>query len=758
MPIDRFFIAPYDKDSGLQNNVKPWLISDEAFSELTNAYIFRGRVRKRFGSKWIGENSLVSRLRVSIGTTNGSGNFNGFVPRSEFVANTPLVTPAIGQQFSVGTQVFTVDALGTPASLLISGTAIGATFDTSSGNVNSGNVIIVGAAINTTVYYYPALPVMGLLVFETNLTDNEITIAFDTRFAYEYNGGWDRLVGESNAGANTWTGSDSDFFWGTTWSGADPSNKVFYVTNFNQLEPQFMRTFFNNQWDSFEPQIDAVPDFLFCARILVPFKNRLVAFNTWEGTAGAFPGNNYQNRARYSQIGSPLDVDAWRQDIPGRGNAIDCPTSEAIITVEFVKDRLIVFFERSTWEFVYTGNQAYPFAWQQINTELGAESTFSIVPFDKVCIGIGNVGIHACNGANVERIDDKIPDEVFEIHNADSGIERVYGIRDYSVEMVYWSFPGPDASATYPYPNRVLVYNYKTATWAFNQDSITAFGYFWPQTGVTWSSVQVTWDDDLDWTGGAVQSLRQQAIGGNQQGYTFIIDPDHTRNASVLQITNLTVAANQVTITSINHNLREDEYVLLSGIIDMTGNLGTLNNKIFRVDQVIDQNNFEVSMNPPPVLAGTYDGAGLIARVSNLFIRTKEYNFYAQQGRNAYVSRVDFMVDKTSQGQVLVNFFASTSAQPLSFEGFTNHTLMGTSVLETSPYVTVPFEQDATRLWHSVYIPAEGEVVSLFLSMLQAQMVAVTDNEDGTISGPALEDFQLHSMIFFATPTSTRLQ
>ena len=45
---DRFFIAPYDQNSGLQTNVKPWLIPDEAFSELNNAYVFRGRVRKRF--------------------------------------------------------------------------------------------------------------------------------------------------------------------------------------------------------------------------------------------------------------------------------------------------------------------------------------------------------------------------------------------------------------------------------------------------------------------------------------------------------------------------------------------------------------------------------------------------------------------------------------------------------------------------------------------------------------------------------------
>ena len=251
----------------------------------------------------------------------------------------------------------------------------------------------------------------------------------------------------------------------------------------------------------------------------------------------------------------------WRQDIPGRGNAIDASTMESIVTVEFVKDRLIVFFERSTWEFVYTGNQAYPFVWQKINTELGAESTNSIVPFDKVCIGVGNVGIHACNGSNVERIDDKIPDTVFDIHNVNGGVFRVYGIRDYYVEMVYWTFPDTEADDDFPYPNRVLVYNYKTGTWAFNDDSITCFGYFQPTNDITWDSLTVTWDDSTTWDSGSIEAKFRQVIAGNQQGYTFICDADVPTNASVLQITDIEIGAGTSILTVIQHNLRVEDNI-----------------------------------------------------------------------------------------------------------------------------------------------------------------------------------------------------
>lgn len=762
MPQDRFLIAPYDENSGIQRNVRPWLIPDQAFSELTNAYVFRGRVRKRFGSKWLGNTQEETRFRVNIGTTNGAGNFNGSTPQ---FGGLPIATPAIGQLFSIGTQVFTVIALGNPSVMLISGTATLATFDTT-----IGQVIINGATPATIVYYYPALPVMGLTTLEMDQVSDEEIIGFDTRFAYYYANGWERLANETTPGAARWTGSDSQFFWVANWNGANAFEKVFFVTNFNENEPNFMRTFQGYQvgvaagtWNNFRPRIESTGTFfLNSARIIVPFKNRLVFFNTWEG-AGS-PGDHYPFRARWSQIGSPLAVDAFDQNIAGKGNARDCPGTEAIITVEFIKDRLIVFCERSTWEFVYTGNQADPFVWQQINTELGAESTFSIVPFDKVAIGVGNVGIHACNGSNVERIDEKIPDEVFSIHNLNAGVERVYGIRDYTVEMVYWTFPAIDADTTFPFPNRVLIYNYKTGTWAFNEDSITAFGYKQPASGITWDSTIVTWDDDVSWDSGSGQAKFRQVIAGNQEGFTFIIDPDAATNAPALQITNLTVApGNTITITAINHNLRQGEFVLLTDIVG-TGNLNLLNNKIFEVIIPITQNTFTFEYDDAlgTIIAGTYAGNGVFARVSNILIRTKEYNFYVNQnmGQNIRFNKVYFLVDRTDAGQLQVDYFVSTAFNSMIADGGSlgTNTLTGTSVLETTPYPTVPLEQTATRLWHPNYLWADGECIQLKLSMTTEQMTTVIANPDGSITGPALVDFQLHAMVIYADHASSRLQ
>ena len=746
---DRFLIAPYDENSGLQTSLKPWLIPDQAFSELNNTYVFRGRVRKRFGSRWTGGNQFSSRLRINIGTITG-GTLSGNVRTNPAIADAGMPT-SIGQSFSIGTIVFTVynPALGDQQMLRSDNSLAPATYDLSTSNFN-----ITGVALpnGTSVYFYPNFPVMGLLTYIQTSVSDEYVIAFDTRYAYVFTaGGWNRIGGEITPGAAVWTGDNSQFFWATTWTGVNASDRIFFVTNFNENEPNFMRSYNGTAWDNYRPPINTVTisfpvvNYLNSARILVVFKNRLVAFNTWEGPLAPLPGTNYTNRARWSWTKSPFDATAWIQNVPSHGNALDAPTAEAIITVEFIKDRLIVFFERSTWEFVYVGNQVNPFTWQKINTELGAESTNSIVPFDKIAIGIGNTGVHACNGSNVERIDDKIPDEVFAIHNNGQGVERVYGIRDFFVEMVYWTFPDTETSDTFPYPNRVLVFNYKTGTWAFNDDSITAFGYFQPTTGITWDDETVTWNDDVSWDSGAAQSLFRQVIAGNQQGYVFICDANEPTNSPVIQITNITAGTGVTTITAIQHNFRVEDYIYIQNAT-WSDSSNSLNGIIFQVINVIDENTFQIDDAP---FTGTYNGGGLISRVSKISIATKEYNFYAKDGRNASINKVDFMVDATSAGQIQVEFYVSTADVSLLKDSQGNGVLLGTGTLDTFPYPDIPFESTANRLWHPVYFQADGEVIQFQLVLNDDQMRDVNIMQSG---------FALHALCIYAQPTSYRFQ
>jgi hypothetical protein len=769
MAIDRFFIAPYDKESGLVNSVRPWLISDSAWSQLNNVYCWRGRIRKRFGSRWLGNDQFSSRLRAGIAETDGSGN----TPPGTFTPTDSLfnliITPAVGQAFSIGEFIYTVVTLNAPYNLLRNdGVVATATF-----NAITGEVVIHGAPANTLVYYYPALPVMGLLSMENTAFEDPITIAFDTRMAYDYTGtGFERMSVEISPDASIWSGQNWQYFWGASWVGVDPFQYAFFVTNYNENEKMRSLTFTapaTYAWDFFYPQINATNPkipldiFLQSARILVPFHNRLVAFNTWENENGML--RHYPFRARWCGLNNPLNVNSWRQDIPGQGSGLDLPVNQEIVTVQFIKDRCIVFAERSTWELVYTGNQISPFAWQQINEELGAESTFSHVPFDKISIGIGNVGIQSCNGSNVERIDIQIPDEVFSIHQADDGIERVYGIRDYFVEMVYWALPSITQDVNFPYPNRVLTYNYRNNTWAYNDDSITVFGYIQLSTGVTWDSTTVTWDDPIPWDSGQTQPLFRLVIAGNQEGYVVQVNADDATNAPALQITNLQVVDNLLIFTVIDHNFRGGEYIYVQGVT-ATGNLGLVNNLIFQVQQDLGSpNTFNaIYSQSAAFLNGEYEGGGTIARVSQINMYSKEFNFYQTEGKNAAINKVDMMVDTTdalAQQSLAVNYYCSTSLTNLLSASITSGALLGQGNLETFPYALYPYENDSSRVWRSNYISAVGEVIQLQITMNNEQMTTVIpiQNPDDTFSftGPTFQDFQLHAICFYAQPTS-RLQ
>lgn len=770
---DRFMIAPLN--SGLQTDVRPWLIPDDAFQELTNLYVYRGRVRKRFAA--VNMNGLVSgiqqmlntRLRVQIGTTSGGGGFTGSTPQNAVPA--PIVTIAIGQMFSVGTVVFTVVTLGTSAGLLSSSSATGTI------NTTTGAVTLVGAPNATAVYYYPSNPVTGFANFNNNLIGNNPTFAFDPNFAYQFTGGaWSRLAAEATAGAATWIGNPngSQLVWSYNWVSTLASQPNLYVTNYNYgadlTTTDLMRYWDGGQWKFFQPRYNSITSTstVATARIIVPFKNRLVLLNVVENT-GSGPGTNivYPNRARWSWYGDPTATGAFYSDIAGAGAVLDAPTTEAIVTAQFLKDRLIVYFESSTWELVYTGNQILPFTWQQMNTELGAQSTFSEIPFDKVVLGIGNVGVHACNGSNVERIDDKIPEKVFDITPSNAGIFRVVGIRDYYTEQAYWTFPSQVNNQVFP--NRILVYNYKTGSWAFFLDSFTAFGYYEQQQTVTWQDVQESWEERFEsWNSGTDNPQFKQVVAGNQQGFTFLLKSEISVNEFSLYIANISntyvgvEGGTLVTMTVINHNLvavggdeapanpsgyPSGDYILIENVVG-TG-INVINDEIYPVNTVIDANTITIIVPNGIPVSGTYIGGGSISRISNINLVTKQYNFYVQEGRNASINKVDFLFDKTLFGQVTVDYSVSSSSDSILFSGALSGTLVNTGIVETSPYPSVPLEATQSRLWHPIYPFAQGECIQLSLYMSNDQMIN---------PAASFAPFALHAMTFYATSTSSRLQ
>ncbi len=362
-------------DGGLVNDKKPLFLNDNAFTTLRNAFIFRFRVKKRQGSV------LIGQLQRSISVT-GQSLTAGSINLKTALSLGANATISLGLINIVGGTDGTTykDTLMDGTLTATGGTGTGGTI-----NYATGLLTIFGGgseAITGAVFYHPGLPVMGICKQDIATEGIDNTIFFDEKYAYQYTGG---MFQELNSTTPTvWSGNQFQFFWYANYQGADPSLRYFFATNNNLADP--MRYYNNSTWTDFKPIIadnppSATQSILFQALILIPYYGRLLALNTWEGltAGGTGAAANFFARCRFSQIGDPTAVDAWRSDQFGKGGFLDAPTNESIISAAYFRNTLIVYFEYSTWQLRYIGEYGLPFIFERISSDFGSVSTFRIV-------------------------------------------------------------------------------------------------------------------------------------------------------------------------------------------------------------------------------------------------------------------------------------------------------------------------------------------------------------------------------------------
>ncbi|MFQ5685095.1 MAG: hypothetical protein ACE5GV_00395 [Candidatus Scalindua sp.] len=754
--MSNFLIGSFE--TGLERDKEPFAIPEDAFPKLEDAFVFRGRVERRKG--FVNQGRLrrfISGNPITQTTVAGTQQII-----SDVMADAPTVPPSNlratepNAEIQPGSVTVTVngtdvwldtDLSGNPNPGVLRGAAgnaitAGSTIDYVTGRivVNSSVAVGAGLVISVQMGYFPSFPVMGLRTREQSVINREQTIAFDRKYAYRFISptGWEELPSNT---ATTWNGNDSQFFWTINYRGTLASEQFFWTTNFNQStgggDP--IRYYDPNaapaDWITFRPTIRTGVQ-LEQARILIPFRNRLVALNTWEGSSLA-ASTQFAQRCRFSQNGDPTDTtNGWLETTVGRGGFIDAPTSEEIISAQFVKDRLIVFFERSTWELVYAGNAALPFIWQKINTELGAESTFSEVPFDDGVISVGDVGIHIANSSGVQRIDAKIPDEVGRIINANNGTERVYGIRDFDKEVIYWTFPQFQGDKTFP--NKVLLYNYRNNTFAIYNDRFTCYGYFQKTTGYTWDTLPYdTWSEwTAPWNSGITQSFHRQIIAGNQQGFTQVFD-DSLGNGATLSLTSITTPGigNRSTVTVPNHNLDEGMYVTFQNLTGITITpLAPNTTQTFQIQSIVNANDFTID----GTAVGTYPGGGTVTVLNNINITTKNFDFFTNTNADNFLKEIHLLLGKTSGGEISLdvfrNFDTSTGIDPL----------LGTKSVLTQPENDDSYASNQNKIWHKSIRNVIGDSFQLQISLDDTQM---------RTTAIQTSDVVLHAIMLSVEPT-----
>lgn len=227
---EKIVVGPIDR--GLRNDRTAFVIDNDSFPRLVNAYQWRGRVKRKRGTSFLGRltrffNSLsisynTGSTTIALAAVTGAGNLlTGFSLQSD-----GNIVPG-SVRITVGLNVYTDPA--EDGTLSPSGTI----------NYATGTIAIVaeaGNAASATFLYYPNLPAMGIEDFIRTDPAFPNTIAFDTKYSYNINNtipfdvydvsfyknppSAGTYVQKTNWTPTSWNGQDYQQFWTVNYQGA----------------------------------------------------------------------------------------------------------------------------------------------------------------------------------------------------------------------------------------------------------------------------------------------------------------------------------------------------------------------------------------------------------------------------------------------------------------------------------------------------------------------------------------------------------
>ena len=233
---------------GVVTSREAFVIDNDAFPVLYNAYSWRGRVKRKRGTQLLGrleiqvQSVFPSPAHYQVGpimTLDGAGHGSAnLISEFGLAGNATIVPGSIAWTDGANTYIEPIvpdgTIVGTPAG---SGTINYATGDvTISGGAAGAD--IVGQASVASFSYYPGLPVMGLRDFVVDgstiqpypNSNYPLLLAFDTEFSYEITQAgvpsfYNVSFYKDSENPLVWNGQDYQLFWTTNYE------KALWATN-----------------------------------------------------------------------------------------------------------------------------------------------------------------------------------------------------------------------------------------------------------------------------------------------------------------------------------------------------------------------------------------------------------------------------------------------------------------------------------------------------------------------------------------------
>lgn len=722
MNYQPFLIAGFA--TGLDREVQPWMLPNDAFTDLLDGFVYRGVLNKRDGYEGFAtgikstptESRMVHKITAAamVGLINSSnqiftlaatpplrrGTFTitGTTPSQIFadnglryflkpainisgvsLTNPAGITTAVNHGYTTGDQVvissvggttelnstvaYTITVMALNTFTLNAVDATGFTAYTSGGTSSKvvGNINYTTGAVSITLplapttgtvtatySYFPGLPVMGIMNFYPATNVREMIVA-DTTYVNKYDPATDTLMDITPAMVS-YHGVRTDFWSWVNYANATSVPRLLFANgNVADVIQQWNGTVVTDYVYTMDGA--GGPVTTLNARQIFAFKGRLILFQTTEN------GTLFPRRIRISGFGA--DVDDFRTSSPGAGT-IDIPDTTWFFGAAFNRDDILFYTETSTWALKYTGNDVKPFTLQKIDGSRGSAAAFSVISYLNQTIAASPRGLIVCDGYQVDRTDNNIPDFTFEnIDNTQANFQECFsGFVDQDRD-VYMLYPSKGTVKLSNIPvgssDQILVINFEEDNFAIYRTPLSCMGEFQVTQALLWSDLTAangfpTWDalaakyatwGDFPFTKGS-----PIPIGGGHKGEIWELNADGSED-NPLHIRNITISGIQLVVTTDWNNYNIGDYIAFTDVQGMTG----INGRQGFIDAQTDYYTFTVTMPDP--LSGSYvTNSGMASRVVPFEAISKKLNPYINIDKKLMCGWVYFYVSVTNTSLV----------------------------------------------------------------------------------------------------------
>lgn len=654
MAYQPFLIAPFG--TGLDTDLSPWQLPQDAFSDIINGHIRHGVIEKRSG--FIKQGDIVHKNDTNwdiTSITQASPCVVTLTDATGFTANDVVefrnvtgMTELNGNQYVIS--AVTAGAAGTITLQNVNSTTFTAYIGGSGG-----------------AYLVPQNRVMGIYNYIDSSNAKEV-IAFNTQRASKYNPTNKQYNPVDSAAIMN--GGDEDYIWTENWASTASSIAStlyrLYFTNGLALSSGLNGIRYYDGGSTtlpFNPTINGGPIINGC-KLIFAIKQRLVLLHTIEGA------NTYPQRARWCQAQKPGNSgdfdDEWDDDIAGKGGYVDAPTGDHIISAQFVQDIIIVMFTNSVWTLRPTADPALPFRWDKINDFRSCDGKMTSEKFDRYIVAAGVRGITATDGVETRRFDDKIEDFVGnEINN--SKFAKTFAKRDFEnrrLWMLYPSKKSDDADAA-------LIYDEESSAFSKYKIDMNVLGYGGAAEDAAiddfgGEELQEFNDDILtDYFLGEASEI---FLGGNTEGRVFILDRggDDQENVFSETITNVTQANPGVVTMTGAIGLSDGDIISISDIA--AGSMVELNDAKYTVTSKSGNTFALQGVDSSGFTAYVAGSAGTIETVTSnsieFTLESAAWNPWMTEGAQSQLGYIDLFLDTHKSTDLSVSFFCNNDFNP----------------------------------------------------------------------------------------------